>query len=66
MARKPDILYSRGSSKSVAHFQWLIGMSDDEHDSKYVPQAPGPLHQLLEPLGAPQEGVTWRSHCLPV
>lgn len=66
MSPKQDLVYSRGMSKSVAPSWRLIDMSDDEQDPKYVPLAPEPLHQPLEPLGAPQEGGTRRSHCLPI
>lgn len=37
MEPKQDIVYSRERTKSVARSHWMIGTSNDERDSEYVP-----------------------------
>lgn len=55
MAPKPELVYSRKWSKSVApSCRMLIGSSKDEHDSEYVPpRSQTPTRAARNTLGRP-------------
>ena len=53
MAHKPDIVYSRGRSKSVAPSLCLIDSTNDDRDPEYVP----PSNQTATPDARATRGM---------